>query len=149
MLQAYAVLQDFDALKIDVDSDDGELLRAVLRAGYRPKIISMEVNPDIPPPFRVEFQAGSYAFNRVRMMNFKGTFGVSSDALYHLLSGEHGYSLVGFEFLAPRDTCPYCEHNMWFARNDLLGLPPSRPLVSWWGMRSEEHTSELQSHHPI
>lgn len=41
---------DCDFFKIDIDGYDGPVLKAVLEAGFRPKVIQMEVNPEFPPP---------------------------------------------------------------------------------------------------
>lgn len=124
----------------------------MLEAGYLPKVIVSEINPDIPPPFRwhLEEDPGGFTFDSHQS---RGTYGASADALYALLSGSsslidgrnglgghrggYGYSLVGVELvdLLLETQCGYeCEHNMWFVRNDLLGLAPHTPLVSWQGM---------------
>ena len=42
-----------DFLKLDIDGYDGPVLLEVLRAGFRPKVIQLEVQPEIPPP--IEF----------------------------------------------------------------------------------------------
>lgn len=39
-------------LKIDIDSTDGPLLKEILRLGYQPAVIQIEINNDIPPPFQ-------------------------------------------------------------------------------------------------
>ena len=42
-----------DFLKLDIDGYDGPVLLEILRAGFQPKVIQLEVQPEIPPP--VEF----------------------------------------------------------------------------------------------
>jgi Methyltransferase FkbM domain len=42
-----------DLLKLDIDGYDGPVLLEILRAGFRPKVIQLEVQPEIPPP--IEF----------------------------------------------------------------------------------------------
>jgi hypothetical protein len=37
-------------LKIDIDGFDGPVLAATLESGYRPNLIQVEINPEIPPP---------------------------------------------------------------------------------------------------
>jgi hypothetical protein len=44
---------DTDLLKLDIDGYDGPVLREILRAGFRPKVLQLEVQPEIPPP--IEF----------------------------------------------------------------------------------------------
>ena len=39
-----------DVLKLDIDSIDLPILRSVFAAGFRPKVLMAEINPDIPPP---------------------------------------------------------------------------------------------------
>ena len=39
-----------DSLKLDIDSFDLDVLSAVLNAGFRPKVVMVEINPDYPPP---------------------------------------------------------------------------------------------------
>lgn len=42
-----------DFLKLDIDGYDGPILLEILKAGYRPKVMQIEINPEIPPP--IEF----------------------------------------------------------------------------------------------
>lgn len=39
-----------DFLKLDIDGYDGPVLRALFEAGIRPKVVQLEVQPEIPPP---------------------------------------------------------------------------------------------------
>ena len=41
----------FDVLKIDIDAFDFAILKSIFHAEYRPKLVMMEIKPDIPPPF--------------------------------------------------------------------------------------------------
>jgi hypothetical protein len=82
-----------DFLKIDIDGMDGEVLEAILRGGFRPLALQVEVNPEIPPP---------YAFNVVANSQFRpggqtGFFGMSLQYACDLLS-PFGYSLVDLDF---------------------------------------------------
>ena len=43
-------------LSIDIDGFDLALARAVLEAGFRPKVVLMEINSDVPAPFIFETQ---------------------------------------------------------------------------------------------
>merc|ERR1719333_1810201 len=42
--------KDLDYFKNDIDAYDCAVLYAVLKAGYRPKVLQLEVNPEIPYP---------------------------------------------------------------------------------------------------
>jgi len=46
------VPKDVDFLKIDVDSYDCEFLSEILKAGFRPKAIAIELAPAMPPPLK-------------------------------------------------------------------------------------------------
>lgn len=50
LLKANQVPLTFDVLNLDIDSYDLAVIEAMLVAGYRPKVISMEINEKIPPP---------------------------------------------------------------------------------------------------
>jgi hypothetical protein len=45
--------RQFSVLKVDIDGYDGPVLQSILRAGYRPAILHLEVNQDVP--FPIEF----------------------------------------------------------------------------------------------
>ena len=44
MLRGFEVPRDFDLLNLDIDSYDLDVIDAMLSGGFRPKIISMEIN---------------------------------------------------------------------------------------------------------
>jgi hypothetical protein len=50
ILDIYNCPRDCDFFKIDLDGYDGVVLRMALEAGFRPKVLQAEVNPEIPPP---------------------------------------------------------------------------------------------------
>jgi hypothetical protein len=50
LLKAHAIPKDFAFLNLDIDSYDLFVVQELLARGYRPKIISMEINEKIPPP---------------------------------------------------------------------------------------------------
>jgi hypothetical protein len=50
LLRAYEISQDFDFLNLDIDSYDLFVVRQMLSGGFRPKLISMEINEKLPPP---------------------------------------------------------------------------------------------------
>ena len=45
---------NLDVLKVDVDGFDLALARSVMEAGFRPKVVLMEANTDVPAPFAFE-----------------------------------------------------------------------------------------------
>lgn len=47
-------VENLDVLKVDVDGFDLALARSVLEAGFRPKVVLMESNTDVPAPFTYE-----------------------------------------------------------------------------------------------
>lgn len=57
LLQAHDVPMDFSILNLDIDSYDLDVVDAMLASGFKPAIISMEINEKIPPPiyFNVNF----------------------------------------------------------------------------------------------
>ena len=50
LLRLFEAPRDLAFLNLDIDSYDLFVLLAMLGAGYRPRVISMEVNEKIPPP---------------------------------------------------------------------------------------------------
>ena len=88
------------------------LLRATLHAGFRPRVLCVRVNSDVPPPiaFHVEHSTKAEPWNELNKNKpGHGFSGASADALFHLLSGDSAadgrdglppalYSLVAFEF---------------------------------------------------
>ena len=56
LLERYKAPSDFDCLKIDIDSIDLPVLESILQSGYVPKVLMLEVNPDIPPPFQFHLE---------------------------------------------------------------------------------------------
>ena len=113
-----------DFLKIDIDGMDGEVLAAILRGGFRPRAMQVEVNPEIPPP---------YAFNVVASSHFlpggkTGFFGMSLQYACDLLS-PFGYSLVDLDFTTD------FTHDGLFVPDELIpalaGYGPCDPLESF------------------
>lgn len=62
LLQGNEVPTDFTVLNLDIDSYDLHVIDELLRSGFRPRMISMEVNEKIPPPlyFTVNFDDAHY-----------------------------------------------------------------------------------------
>ena len=152
LLRTKGIPREFDALKIDIDSFDLPVLRAVLEADFAPHAVMVEFNPELPPPLQWSLeQHDSFRFGKKRA----GKFGASVAALFDLLSGSGGsYSLVAVEMgdscdgakLCLRNcgaveildaakvvqrSCVRCESNLWFVRSELLGLPRGETLTGW------------------
>jgi len=62
LLHSFEVPHEYELLNLDIDSYDLFVIEEMLKAGYRPKVISMEVNEKIPPPifFTVNFDNDHY-----------------------------------------------------------------------------------------
>ena len=109
-----------DALKIDIDSANGLILRALLSAGFRPRVIMVEINPDLPPPIQFECE-GPCATSPTMGV---GRYGVSAARLA-VISRELGYSLLGYE-LGSREG-GRTEHNAWLVRSSLFAATGVAP----------------------
>lgn len=59
VLEAFEVPKSFSVLNLDIDSYDLRVLEACLQAGYKPSIVTMEINEKIPAGvfFTVEYDA--------------------------------------------------------------------------------------------
>jgi len=119
--------RELDLLKVDIDGEDYGIVSSLVRiGGWRPKVIHVEVDPFVPPPF---------AYRQVGPR--RGTFVTSLSAFVELLAPL--YALVQLEFL-----------NALFVRRDLADrvFPDHRqhtveekwaagffchPLRSMWG----------------
>lgn len=84
----YGVPSSFDLLSLDIDGIDWWVLRALLRAGYQPRVACLEINPGLPaePPVAVAYDP-ALAFCETDY------FGASLGA-YRRLMAAHGYRLV-------------------------------------------------------
>lgn len=80
-----------DLLKIDIDSNDGEILRTILESGYRPKIIDIEINPEFPPPIKFSIT------NSINGLQDHGLYGCSC-AYVDELATAHGYGFFQLSF---------------------------------------------------
>jgi len=79
-------------LKVDIDSTDGPVLKEILRLGYRPAVIQIEINNDIPPPFQFALM-----YHPMYETNFgsDGVFGFYGCSLSYVTEAAkpHGYDL--------------------------------------------------------
>ena len=90
IFEGVEVPHTFEYLNIDVDSYDLSILRALLDAGYKPEIISMEVNEKFPPNIYFEV-----LYKEDHFWRGDHFFGCSLTAAYETLSSReyHLYSL--------------------------------------------------------
>jgi len=79
-----------ELLKIDIDGYDCSVIVAILALGYLPKIVHMEVNAHIPPPY--EFTVG-YSPDYKSHYGFSGFYGCSIAKASAILR-PHGYALI-------------------------------------------------------
>jgi|LakMenE18May11ns_1017448.scaffolds.fasta_scaffold9937618_2 hypothetical protein len=89
---AHAVPQNFSLLNLDIDSYDLEVLRSLLVGGFKPKVISMEINEIFPP--NIEFEVGYSDEHSWQGGHFFGCSVASADKTLRSL----GYSLVAIEY---------------------------------------------------
>lgn len=97
---------DFDFYKNDIDSDDCAVSYAVLRAGFRPKVVQMEVNPEVPYPLAFGIQYDPKFKNNLGLGGFYGCNVVVASAVVE----PFGYELVG---VGPT-------HDAFYVRQDVL-----------------------------
>ncbi len=62
IMNGFEVPHEFTLLNLDIDSYDLYVIDKLLKSGFKPKIISMEVNEKIPPPifFTVDYDEAHY-----------------------------------------------------------------------------------------
>ena len=106
VLEKWGCPKQFDLLSLDLDGQDFWVLRALLRAGFRPRVIVCEINPELPagPPMTVpEYPPWQH----------DGTswFGMNLGAAREL-GRSYGYTLV----------CQRCSMNAFLVQDALL--PP-------------------------
>jgi hypothetical protein len=131
LLAAAGAPTELDALHVDVDGLELPLLRAVLDAGYQPKVVALQFNADVPPPVYWSMawrEGGARPAGHQRV-----SAGPSAAALWHALSelrpSGSRYSLVAFQLGRWARWCQRCEQRMWFVRRPLLGAGAA-PLIS-------------------
>ena len=154
ILEGVEVPHTFEYLNIDVDSYDLSILRKLLDAGYKPEIISMEINEKFPPDiyFEVLYSPEHY---------WKGDhfFGCSLTAACETLASRE-YSLYSLQYnnaifvSTNRKIAPTSSLRI-FYENGYLNKPDRRDLFPWNknmevlqsldGQRSEVFINELFS----
>jgi hypothetical protein len=116
------VPQDLDYLSCDMDSHDLWILRAILEAGYRPRVITTEYNSNYPITDAIILLDPSIV-GKIALANYEFKFsdcawGAGAGAL-RLLAEAHGYTMVGivegFDLIWVRNDC---------LMNDCFRVPP-------------------------
>jgi hypothetical protein len=102
MLKAFSCPNEFSILNLDIDSYDLFVAETLLTNGYRPQIISMEINEKIPTG--VNF---SVLYDENHFWKGDHFYGCSLDAAASLVK-PFNYSLIGLEY-----------NNAFFVVNDL------------------------------
>jgi hypothetical protein len=89
-----------DFLKLDIDGYDGPVLHEILRAGFRPKVMQLEIQPEFPPS--IEF---AVLYDRAYRCNdptgrVGGFYGASLGYVCNL-ARRFGYHPVQVDFVTP------------------------------------------------
>jgi hypothetical protein len=132
LLRAFDVSDDFAFLNLDIDSFELAVADAMIREGYRPRVISMEINERIPPPVSSFAVSCDPAF----VWGEDAFYGCSISAAVECLTS-HDDRLIRVEY-----------NNAVFVRHDRLGglraadpaeayrdryaAPPDRPTLFPW-----------------
>lgn len=100
LLSEHGCPQTPDFFKLDIDGYDGPVLLEILRAGYRPKVMQIEINPEIPPPieFAVLYDPDYRPWDAERRV---GGFYSASLAYIANLTRRFGYRPVQIDFITP------------------------------------------------
>ena len=91
IFKSYSLDISFGFLNLDIDSYDYEVMKSILSSGYRPLIISAEINEVIPPPIEFYVRFDNVNISELLVDHF---FGNSLTAINKLLNS-YEYNLVG------------------------------------------------------
>lgn len=91
IIEQYEIEGDIAILNMDIDSYDLEVTETLLKGGHKPLIITIEVNPIVPPP--IYFEILYHPEQEHRANNF---FGCSITAAMEKII-PHGYVLYSYE----------------------------------------------------
>lgn len=97
ILKSYSVPSNLDFLSCDMDSHDLFVFEAILRSGFRPRVITTEYNSNYPlnmsialiDPELLSSSSSDYTFS------FVGCAWGASASAYNLVARQHGYTLIG------------------------------------------------------
>lgn len=83
------VNSDVDLLVVDIDSYDFFVVRKILNAGIKPRVLVVEYNPHLPID-----QALSWPDGKLRVDGLRGRLYGASYLAWEKLANKHGYNLV-------------------------------------------------------
>jgi len=114
LLDSFGVPRNLDLLSLDLDGNDFYILRKILRAKFRPRVMVVEFNPTLPeePPVAIVYHP-EHTFDSTNY------FGASLGA-FRRVCAAHGYCLV--RILAG--------YNAFFVRDELVPFG-ERPRIEW------------------
>lgn len=101
---------DVDVFKLDIDSVDCVVMQAVMDAGYRPKLVLVEVNEKVPPPvrFAMRLKPTPETPKPTYRWQLDHAYGCSLDAMSDVM-GAFGYHLLHMDwdvaFFVPTCVC--------------------------------------------
>lgn len=126
---------DCDLIRVNTDGYDGPVIRTILEGGWRPRVFCLEINADIPPPFRFavelnEDEARPSAEPPQGMQTPRdiGMYGCSAAWAADMLH-KHGYRLAQYEFGFPKAIGG--ARYMVFIRDDVFDASQATPGIAW------------------
>ncbi|KAI9009252.1 hypothetical protein DFJ74DRAFT_687487 [Hyaloraphidium curvatum] len=96
LFELYKVPRDLDYLSIDIDGADLFVLIALLRAGFRPRLVSVEYNSNYSPASCLAWSGPSTGQGRRGELRFNAAYGTSLPAAA-AVGEEFGYGIVAVE----------------------------------------------------
>ena len=124
LLAKHDVPVDCDLIKVDINSHDGPVIKAILEGGWRPRVFCIEVNADLPPPFRFMLDFDK----RLPGSAHLGLYGCSAAWAADLFD-TFGYRFAQYEFGFPKMVGGV--RDMVFVRNDVFAACGAAADVSW------------------
>lgn len=153
ILKACDVPQDFQILNLDIDSWDLFVIESLLKSGYLPSLITMEINEKIP-----EGVIFSVRYNHEHVHRGDHFYGCSIAAACAVVK-KFGYSLAAVEwnnaFFVKQSVAPALPDLSaseafrmgYFAREDRLSVFPWNANVDFWhSLEPEQALSEIKSY---
>jgi hypothetical protein len=126
---------DCDLIRVNADGYDGPVIQTILEGGWRPRVFCLEINADIPPPFRfaVEFNEGearplAEAAQSTQTLRDIGMYGCSAAWAADMLH-KHGYRFAQYEFGFPKAIGG--ARYMVFIRDDVFDASEATPGIAW------------------
>ncbi len=128
LFSSLQVPKEFTLLNLDIDSYDLDVLNTVLDGGFRPKVISLEINEVFPP--NIEFEVKYFEDH---MYNGDKFYGCSAASAHKALA-KRGYTLVEIH-----------GNNAFFVYNSYTSGFATRSLFELWtqGYRNLPNRKEL------